>query len=77
MLGETEYRNGIPDGLSRTYWRGGGLRIEHWHEYGIRRRSRTWYEGGQLAEDVITDDRGTILRLTRYDEDGTLREHQP
>jgi antitoxin component YwqK of YwqJK toxin-antitoxin module len=77
LLGETEYRDGVPDGLSRTYWRGGGLRIEDWHVYGVRVRSRHWYETGQLAEDTVTDERGAVVRLVRYDEDGTLVDWHP
>lgn len=77
LLGETEHRNGVPDGLSRTYWRGGGLRIEEWVLYGIRLRSRNWHQNGQLAEDTVTDDRGAVVRHARYDEDGTLLDHLP
>ena len=78
LLGETEYRNGVPDGLSRTYWRdGGGLRIEEWVVYGVRLRNRTWYPSGLLESDTVTDARGEVTRHLRYAEDGSLVERYP
>lgn len=72
--GETEYRNGVPDGLARTYWRSGGLRIEVWNDYGIARRERSWHESGRLTEDVVRDGDGRVVRYDRYAENGRLLE---
>lgn len=72
-LGYTEYRNGVPDGLSRTYWPDGQVRIETWYDYGIRLRERSWYENGGPREDIVTDDAG-VKRHYTWAEDGTMQQ---
>lgn len=71
LLGETEYRAGVPDGLSRTYWPSGVVRREAWYDYGIKPRERTWYEDGSPQEDVVLDQDG-VKHHYRYAEDGSM-----
>lgn len=73
LLGETEYREGVPDGLSRTYWPGGVLRREIWNNYGVRVRERWWHENGRIAEDLWIGD-PSPRRHYRCAEDGTVLE---
>lgn len=70
---ETEYRLGILDGLSRTYWPSGEVRLEAWYDYGIKLRERRWYDNGRPQEDVVLD-RDGVKHHYRWAEDGTIEE---
>ena len=73
LHGETEYTNGIQDGLSRTFWPDGQLRLEYWLNYGSRVRARSWHPNGQMAEDTLVG--GSFMRKrVRWAEDGTVLE---
>jgi antitoxin component YwqK of YwqJK toxin-antitoxin module len=69
VLHETEYRLGIPDGVARTYWPGGGVRHEHWTDYGIGVRRRAWHRNGQLGEDLVMD-HADVIEQAAFREDG-------
>ena len=68
---ELEHTNGIPDGLSRSYWPDGGLHRETWLNYGIRVRVRSWYRNGQIEEDLWTAQSSFPKHFT-WAEDGTM-----
>ena len=67
---ETEYRNGILDGTSRTYWPSGDVRQETWYDYGIRLRQRSWHESGTAREDAVFDEHG-LKHHYKWAEDGS------
>ena len=70
---ETEYRLGILDGLSRTFWPDGALHRETWYDYGVKLRERSWYASGGAQEDMVLD-RDGLKHHYRYAEDGSV-EH--
>jgi hypothetical protein len=46
---ETTFKNGVKDGISKTYYSSGKLRGTQWYENGLREDSAKWYfEEGQL-----------------------------
>lgn len=46
---ETTYKNGVKEGLTKTYYASGKLRATLWYENGLREDSAKWYfEEGQL-----------------------------
>ncbi len=70
---ETEYRLGVLDGLSRTYWPGGEVRIETWWDHGVKLRERTWYADGRPQEDLVLD-RDGVRHHYRWSADGTVEQ---
>lgn len=48
-VSEVTFKNGVRDGLTRTYYRSGKLQRTYWYEKGLRQDSSCWfYEEGQL-----------------------------
>lgn len=73
VLHENEYRNGVQDGLARTYWPDGTVRAEFWYDYGIQIRERHWDQSARLRKDTVTDSRGLVKQFS-YAEDGSVTD---
>jgi len=49
LVSETTYKNGVRDGLKKTYYQSGRLRQTFWYVNGLRQDSSKWYfEEGQV-----------------------------
>jgi hypothetical protein len=49
VVSEITFRNGVRDGLMKTFYTDGRVRVTFWYENGLRQDSARWYyEAGQL-----------------------------
>jgi len=69
---ETEYVDGVPDGVMRGWYRNGKIRSEKFYIKGrIQGYVREWYESGQIKrEEEIYN--GIALSTKQWDENGNL-----
>ena len=58
IAGETTFKNGVRQGISKTFYEGGQIRQTFWYENGIREDSAKWY---------YTE--GQVFRSTPYKRD--------
>ncbi|QGJ70920.1 Hypothetical protein PBC10988_26230 [Planctomycetales bacterium 10988] len=71
---EEEYRNGLPHGWYRLWWRSGHLRSLRHHKWGWMHGSyQNWYENGQIEEESEYE-LAICKRRKRWDEEGNLVE---
>ena len=69
---ETEYRDGLRDGLQRGWHPDGSLAAEGTFLAGtIHGTYREWHPGGQLAVEMVGE-HGILLRERQWDESGRL-----
>lgn len=74
LVMETTFKNGVKEGLMKTYYIGGKLRRTFWYENGLREDSSLWYyEEGQLFR-ITPFKKDTIDGIqTQYFRNGKLK----
>jgi len=71
LIAETEYRDGVQDGVSREYYPNGQLEAEEQYDFGHPQGLlRYWYPNGRLREEKVVDS-GRLLQGRQWAEDGT------
>lgn len=71
VLAATEFLDGVPDGISRSFSMNGELRQEcHFERGKLHGRFTTWWDNGNLQEQGQYDSGNRVGRYEWFDRDG-------
>jgi len=72
VINETEYVNGMQEGIARCYHPSGKLYCEtNWVKNSLHGRARDWYENGQIERDALYE-YAILVREQKWDDNGKL-----